>query len=914
MTTERAWKSTVGPSRVAVLWGMAALVLGLACGSSTNTPLFDDQDGAAQGGSAGAPGLDAAFDAIDSASLRDSAGEAATPSSCRGDAECQPAGLVCDPLARRCAECLFDASCGPNARCVDRKCRAVVSCNNSLDCAKAPDPDKVCDATTGSCVECRSNDDCSSAHECIANRCVGYAPCANSLDCPSGRVCDTDAKRCVDCVGNADCAKGQTCANSRCAKACASDIVCTGDGLLCDKTAGHCVECLAHADCPGPYHCSAGSCELDVCMAGTSNCKGNAVRRCNAAGDGYDSTPCGARQTCSAPGGVAACATWICTAGMAECDASAKKLITCAADGLSVATTVDCSAQGQVCFAGKCQTLICAPSMRFCEGKALKQCSADGLSATTVQTCLTTEYCDDASTTCRTGVCTPNQPGCDGTRAAVCNALGSGWLAGTDCNTLVGERCSAGACVCAASRADCDGNPTTGCEENLSTSTAHCGACKAACSSNHIASLVCSAGNCTGDCNVGFADCDLDKRTNGCEIDLTNDAAHCGSCTTPCSSANMQSVTCAANVCNGMCSPGFADCDGNKQTNGCERDLTNDPDACGGCGLSCSSTGMATRTCTASTCNGMCTSGFADCDGNKLSNGCEINTQTDPANCGTCGKQCATPPLPSNVVTTQCKTSSCAVATCTAGFADCNGSFTDGCEIDTTNDQANCGSCGHACGQGCVNSKCTGEHVLVAAAPGTAAYLTDVQAKIQSTGQFVTVDIINAGTTTPSLATLQAYEAVLVFSNSPSFSDATTFGNNLANYWDGGGRVVVATFANTSTLAIGGRWVSDGYPLIATAAQTQPAETLPLQLVEPASPLLAGVVSLTATSAFRSSGGVVNGGVIVAKWGSGAPLIVRGTRNGRNRVDLNMFPPSSAASPPFWVGSGAAILSNALLY
>jgi hypothetical protein len=51
------------------------------------------------------------------------------------------------------------------------------------------------------------------------------------------------------------------------------------------------------------------------------------------------------------------------------------------------------------------------------------------------------------------------------------------------------------------------------------------------------------------------------------------------------------------------------------------------------------------------------------------------------------------------------------------------------------------------------------------------------------------------------LATLQAYEAVLVFSNSPSFSDATTFGTNLANYWDGGGRVVIATFANTGTLA-----------------------------------------------------------------------------------------------------------------
>ena len=641
----------------AVLCACAGFIPGLACGGSDDAGLNVRSDSgtdaraaggsAGSGAAAGAAGRDGSVGSGGSSAGSGGnvdAGEGGIPSTCSTDDECRPAGLVCDPLPSRCVECLFDRDCAQGNRCADRKCRAITTCTNSLDCAAASTVETICDTTSGRCVSCLTSADCPDDNECVNNLCAPYTPCVNSLDCRATekKICDTSAGRCFECVANADCPTGKRCANRTCRTECASDTVCTPEGLLCDKTGGHCTRCLVHTDCPGQYHCAAGECLLDVCVADSTFCNVNAVVRCTPIGDRWVPSACASRQTCSSASGSATCTPWVCTAGQVECDVTGKKLQTCAADGLSVVSSVDCAASGQVCYTARCQSLACVPSARYCENNTVRQCAADGLSSTLVTTCTTTQYCDDATATCRTRICTPNQPGCDVTRAAVCNAIGSGWLTGgTDCAAQPGQQCSAGACICLTGRASCDGNAANGCEENLSTSAAHCGACDAACSSNNVAPL-CSSGNCTGACTTGFADCDLNKRTNGCERDIYNDAQNCGVCARVCSASNMATVTCGGGTCNGNCTAGFTDCDANKQLNGCERNTSTDPGACGGCNQSCSSTNMATRTCGAGYCDGTCVAGFADCDSNKLTNGCEINTRTDPLHCNGCNSPCGT--------------------------------------------------------------------------------------------------------------------------------------------------------------------------------------------------------------------------------------------------------------------------------
>jgi hypothetical protein len=69
------------------------------------------------------------------------------------------------------------------------------------------------------------------------------------------------------------------------------------------------------------------------------------------------------------------------------------------------------------------------------------------------------------------------------------------------------------------------------------------------------------------------------------------------------------------------CPQGYANCDGNP-ANGCEVNLTEDADHCGACGTSCQDQGNAMGVCVAGTCGTACPVGYYDCDGNRA-NGCE---------------------------------------------------------------------------------------------------------------------------------------------------------------------------------------------------------------------------------------------------------------------------------------------------
>lgn len=274
--------------------------------------------------------------------------------------------------------------------------------------------------------------------------------------------------------------------------------------------------------------------------------------------------------------------------------------------------------------------------------------------------------------------------------------------------------CGAKACNgnCETGWGDCNNNKLTdGCETNVATDPDKCGGCNIVCSNNNMATRTCGSGVCNGTCSGTFRDCNNDKKTDGCEIDIGTSAANCGACNNPCSNINIPTPTCLAGACNGTCAAGYSDCDNQKLINGCETKTSGanaDPNNCGGCGasFSCSNTNMATRTCNG-TCNGMCAANFGDCNMNKLTDGCETRISgagADPNNCGACNTSCS-----SNHMATRTCNGTCN-GTCDVGWGDCNNNKqSDGCETDTTNDSAKCGASCTACPAGsrdCENSVC----------------------------------------------------------------------------------------------------------------------------------------------------------------------------------------------------------------
>jgi hypothetical protein len=106
-------------------------------------------------------------------------------------------------------------------------------------------------------------------------------------------------------------------------------------------------------------------------------------------------------------------------------------------------------------------------------------------------------------------------------------------------------------------------------------------------------------------------------------------------------------------------------------------DTSKDISSCGACGRACSSANVATPQCSSSLCKPACTTGWGDCNQPIAPNpddGCETNLN-DVAHCGACNNACnlanATPTCPSGT---------CKVASCNAGYFDCNGTASDGCE------------------------------------------------------------------------------------------------------------------------------------------------------------------------------------------------------------------------------------------
>jgi len=140
---------------------------------------------------------------------------------------------------------------------------------------------------------------------------------------------------------------------------------------------------------------------------------------------------------------------------------------------------------------------------------------------------------------CAAGRCAVVDAGADAAPDVVCASMTPGNCCGVACPvpaTASAATCVAGRCgvVCAALDGvpvygDCDGMAANGCEVDLRTSAANCGACGAPCGAHRS----CRARACSMVCDTGFGDCDRDP-SNGCESNFSADANNCGACGFPC--------------------------------------------------------------------------------------------------------------------------------------------------------------------------------------------------------------------------------------------------------------------------------------------------------------------------------------------------------------------------------------------
>lgn len=141
-----------------------------------------------------------------------------------------------------------------------------------------------------------------------------------------------------------------------------------------------------------------------------------------------------------------------------------------------------------------------------------------------------------------------------------------------------------------------------------------------------------------------FTDCNNDIKlgaaSDGCEVDLARpDNDNCGACNNKCKDGQqcffdqMRGPICECPAGTRFCS----------EQSTCI-DTSADPNNCGGCSLACPTPAEpvlfhATATCRSGQCGTECQEGWADCNGD-MRDGCEVDLSKDPDHCGECGVSC----------------------------------------------------------------------------------------------------------------------------------------------------------------------------------------------------------------------------------------------------------------------------------
>ncbi|MFO0558319.1 MAG: hypothetical protein U0269_09880 [Polyangiales bacterium] len=363
---------------------------------------------------------------------------------------CDVARPFCDEAQRVCSTgCDVGlARCG--ALCVDTRA-SVEHCGGCSRACSFANATARCDA--GRCALAACNPGFA---DCDANASNG---CETALGTPTncarcGDRCDATTPVC-DLVARS-CTNGCSAPTTRCGGLCVDRASSIDHCGACDN---RCLYLNATA------RCSSGTCSMDACLVGYSDCDRSAANGCEVE-TARSLSNCGrCGQLCAPANAVAVCSSGLCAysscnAGFADCD---RNVANGCETSLSTSAT-HCGACGNTCspinatarcVGGACSYSACNAGFGDCDRNAANGCE------TSIASSLT--HC---------GAC--------GRPCVVPHAI---------------AQCAGGRCdyrECLAPYADCDGDRSNGCETDTTSSAQHCGACGTPCA----APRSCLAGIC----------------------------------------------------------------------------------------------------------------------------------------------------------------------------------------------------------------------------------------------------------------------------------------------------------------------------------------------------------------------------------------------------------------------------------
>jgi hypothetical protein len=330
---------------------------------------------------------------------------------------------------------------------------------------------------------------------------------------------------------------------------------------------------------------------------------------------------------------------------------------------------------------------------------------------------------------------------------------------------------------CAPGFADCDGDPSNGCEADLSLAS-HCGTCATTCTG---AAPMCASQGGSFVCTSGCPSTGPTLCGTSC-VDMTTDPKNCATCGHACPVVTSGQATCVSSACDFLCDANFHRCGAS-----CADDTSTSS-----CGSSCTACGAAPAngapTCDGTNCGFSCNSGFHKCG----------SACADSTSVSSCGTSCVACPIPANGAAT-C-TGMCGIS-CNMGYSPCSGAC-----FDELADSAHCGSCTKQCSGGvnCTSGRCVVRDGQLQSLSSTTACSPNFMFAIQ-------VTVPNAITVTALGSTIKTVTAgnVLVMGiyTTTGTQPGTLIAQSALAYTDTLGNKEIPT-TSSPTIAAGTYWVA----------------------------------------------------------------------------------------------------------